>query len=660
MDHKSSEQTDAIRWVRRIVALAGIIFISIGEYLIIAQPVDDNKVVPAYFWLFIPGICLLILSLFIRPSLAIQARLMRLRNAETAFGVLLSFLLSGLTTLSLILFHTQGTTTYIPVTITWFASGIVFILAFRDKPLPSFNPLNWFDEYRSEILLVGLAIVLASSLRFYELGNLPKVVDGDEGLIGIYAQSTESGELANPFSLWENFGSLYLQAVNFLFEVFGVSPLTLRLLPAISGVLAIPAVYMFTRQISGVRIATIAAFLLAVSHAHIHFSRIASVGYIHSTWLVPLELYLLLSGLEKRSSVRTAASGVLLAMHLRVYLTSHIIFGLVLVYMLIARLLLKDWFKAALKQAIAFWGGFIVVLLPQLYYILNNPNEFFNRLKTDGTFQSGWLVSTMANTGQTAGEILVGRVFHAFLSLIYYPAIDFYGSTSPLLSVFSAIFFLIGLGIALARTKSPGYLILNGYFWVAPIAVGIFSLPPNADSYRMLIALPPAFVMAAIGVDYLLSIYGIEWEKSRITYIYSAASILIAMSILGIWMYYFDFAGKCRYGGNLEARFASYLGVYAKTVEEDSAIYLLSDNIYFYGSHASADFLSEHREITNYPDPMGSYQVKYDETIIASPNRIEELLTWVGSNPGGIITTLYDCDRTILVSYKIPEKTFGP
>jgi 4-amino-4-deoxy-L-arabinose transferase-like glycosyltransferase len=660
MDNHDNEQNVTTRMVRRILAVLGIILIAVGEYLTIIPPVQDISGFPTYFWISVLGIVILLLSLFLRTGPAFDSRLARLKFSGTAFEIILAMLLCGLTFLSLVLIQRYGRQNYMPVTLTWFASGVVFILAFRNRSVTEFNLVDWFKEYRTEILLVSLAVILSAALRFYRLGDLPRVIDGDEGLIGLSAQLTVAGDLASPFSLWENFGSLYLQAVNWGFELFGVSPFTLRLLPAISGVLAIPALYLLARQISGPRIATIAVYLLATSHAHIHFSRIASVGYIHSTWLVPLELYLLLSGLEKRSSWRAAAGGVLLALHFRVYLTSQIIVGLVLVYMLIAFLFLRPWFKPVLRQGLAFWGGYLLMMVPQLRYILQNPDEFLNRLGVSGSFQTGWVQDTMASTGQSAFEVLGGRVLHAFLSLTYYPAIEFYGSTSPLLNIFSSILFLAGLGLILIRVKSPGYLLLNGYFWAPTLAIGIFALPPNADSYRMLAVLPPAFVIAAIGLDQFLEIAGFTWAAARRMYVTLAFAVILGVSVLSIWLYYDDFAGKCLYGGNLEARFASYLGVYAKTVDENSSIYLLSDDIFFYGSHASADFLSGGRSITNYDGPMDSYQVEYGETIIANPDRIPELLAWAEAHPGGKLITLSDCENVILVAYRIPEKSFEP
>ena len=95
--------------------------------------------------------------------------------------------------------------------------------------------------------------------------------------------------------------------------------------------------------------------------------------------------------------------------------------------MLIAFIFYRAWFKPALRQALVFWAGFFITAAPQLYYIWKLPNNFLNRLTQDGTIQSGWLVNTMQQTGASMPQVLFERVVHAFMALIYYPAIDFYG-----------------------------------------------------------------------------------------------------------------------------------------------------------------------------------------------------------------------------------------
>jgi hypothetical protein len=322
--------------------------------------------------------------------------------------------------------------------------------------------------------------------------------------------------------------------------------------------------------------------------------------------------------------------------------------------MVLAFLLLRSWFKPALRQALVFWGGFLIMILPESAYIWQHPNQFFNRLGENGTFQTGWLAQTMAGTGQSALQVLVGRVAHAFLSLIYYPAFDFYGSPAPTLTVIASTLFLIGVGVALWRTRSPRFLLLNGYFWAATVSIGIFAIPPSADTYRMLIALPAAILLAALGLDQALTSLGMAWSISRTAYTAGTAAVILMLLASNLWIYYGDFAGQCRYGDNLQGRFASYLGSYVSTIEKESSVYLLSDSVYFYGSHASVDFLSQRRTIINVPEPADTLNLVSGETVIANPDRIQELETWTRTHPGGELRYQYDCQNTILLAYQLP------
>jgi len=81
---------------------------------------------------------------------------------------------------------------------------------------------------------------------------------------------------------------------------------------------------------------------------------------------------------------------------------------------------------------------------------------------------------------------------------------------------------------------------------------------------------------------------------------------------------------------------------------------LLSDETYFYGSHASTDFLSGQKKITNVAGPINTMPGVLGDTIIASPARIPELETWIHDHPGGKTNYVRDCSNIILLGYKIP------
>ena len=643
---------------QRFWAFIAILTVLVGQIFVYTTPVDVGRLYPSPIWITLAGITLFVLSQFYHSSRWEEALFARFEISRSMLWVAGSLVLSLLAVLTMLLFEQQLRTNYIPVLTFWMFAGVCYLAAFADG-FPSFSlsrVREWVYEHRYELAGIGFITALGAFLRFYNLGEVPRVVNGDEGRVGITAFLTTSYPYVNPFSLWENFGAMYLQTINMFLRVFGVSPFSLRLAAAIGGTLAIPALFLLARQIAGWRVAMIAACLLAVSHTHTHFSRTVAVAYIQGTWLIPLELYFLLSGLVKRSSWRSALGGIILAVHFNIYLDAQIITALVLAYMVIAFVILRPWFKPALDQAWAFWGGFAIMLLPELVYIQQHPDFFFNRVSENGMFQTGWLAQRMADTGQSAFQVLGERVIHAFLSLTYYPSIDFYGSTIPMLSLISATLFMLGLVIVLWKVRSPGFLLLNGYFWAGTISVGVFAIPPSADTYRMLIVLPAAFLIAALGLDYSLQAIGAGWTQNRRVYTTTIGLVLASLLVFNTWAYYFNFAGLCRYSDddNGQTRFASYLGNYVRTVGKENPAYLLSDDTFFYGSHQSVDFLSNNHPVINVPEPVDTLQAKPNETIIAVPSRIGELRAWADSHPGGELHYEYDCQDTVLLAYRFP------
>lgn len=640
--------------VRAVLILLAILITVLGQIFLYTTPVNSAVAVPPAFWFSLVGVIVFAIAQIIRPIPFLEKATARFTQNQPAVWIIFAMLLSILAAIAAYLFERYNLTNFIPVVSFWLLGALCYIMAFLPNNSTRINWKAWLLEHRLELLSVIMVVFLGLALRFYKLGELPKVINGDEALIGLFAQGSVEGTLTNPFALWENIGALYMQLINFFITFLGATPFSLRLLPAIGGSLAVLTTYLFARQVTGKRVAFISAILLATSHIHIHFSRTVAVSYIQGTWLIPLELYFLLSGLEKRSSWRAAIGGVLLAIHMNVYISAQITLAILVVYAIIAWIWLKKEFRPAWRQMFTFGGGFLVTFIPEASYMFRQPAEFLNRLNTDGTFTSGWLANEIVLTGKSSAQILLERVVHAFLSLIYYPAIDFYGSLTPILSFTASVLFLLGLGYILLRTRSMKLLLLNGYFWGVTVAVAVFAIPPSADSYRMLIALPAVFLIAAIGLDQILTRLGMSWERKPFNYAAITSTLLASLLIFNIWVYYFDFLGKCRYGGDPQTRFASYLGSYVKTTNKDLDVYLLSDDVFRYGTHSSVDFLTQKRSIINVPDPLGTQTFVTDEIIIASPNRIDELHAWVREHPGGQLNFEYDCSKPILLSYQMP------
>jgi len=309
----------------QLFLITGFILIIVAQYKMIKQTIDFNRLPPPFYLLNIIGAILIVIGIILNVKNKAGMSDGGQTRIRPAYWIGMSILLIGFTVFSMLFFQKKDFQNYDFVLITWLCAGAFYIFAFHDS-FPKMTQIrDWVKINRNELFLVGGLMLLAAILRFAGLGKYPRVIDGDEGLLGLFAQTSDTGVYTNPFALWENFGGIYLQLVHIMIRLFGATSLAIRILPALSGILAIPALYLFARQVASKRIAVISAFLLAISHAHVHFSRIGSVGYIHGTWLVPLELFLLLAGLEKRKIWMTAAAGVLLAIHFSVYLTAQVI-----------------------------------------------------------------------------------------------------------------------------------------------------------------------------------------------------------------------------------------------------------------------------------------------------------------------------------------------
>jgi hypothetical protein len=334
--------------------------------------------------------------------------------------------------------------------------------------------------------------------------------------------------------------------------------------------------------------------------------------------------------------------------------SAQIVTALLLVFLLIAWWVSRPVIQNAGRTLGVFWLGAGLTALPQVVYAIQNPGEFFSRLNADGTFQSGWMTNTMAATGQNAVQILAGRVIHVLLSLNHFPAFDFYGARIPVLDVMTATLAILGLGYALWRTRDIHYLLLNGYFWALILAIGIFSIPPSADSYRVLVALPAVVLLAALGFDQLLD--ALRFNEAGRTLARSTIMLCVLLAILSLNFraYYVDFAQRCRYGGDPSTRFASYLGNYLHSLDRETTVYLLSDDVLRYGTHTSVDFLSQNVPVTNVPESVDGLSLGPRLVLVAVPSRIGELEAWAAEHPGGSLHRESDCESPMLLAYQLP------
>ena len=121
-------------------------------------------------------------------------------------------------------------------------------------------------------LLAGITL-LAFALRFYKLGEWSFWIDEIFTINHTQAHYSSLALILRNIPPHTNWVPVSLLLASGVTNVWGISEWSVRLVPAIIGVLSISVLYLFSKKIFGTRVALISALLLAVSPWHILWSQ---------------------------------------------------------------------------------------------------------------------------------------------------------------------------------------------------------------------------------------------------------------------------------------------------------------------------------------------------------------------------------------------------
>lgn len=147
-----------------------------------------------------------------------------------------------------------------------------------------------------------LILLLATILRFWNLGTYPDAIDEDEMALGYYGYSlltNGTDEYGNILPLYfESVGDykygLYSYFAAIPIGLFGLNAFTTRSISAIAGVLSVLLIYFLSLEIfKKQKLGLMTAFVLAVAPIHIQFSRIAYNNILGSLFALAAILFLI-------------------------------------------------------------------------------------------------------------------------------------------------------------------------------------------------------------------------------------------------------------------------------------------------------------------------------------------------------------------------------
>jgi 4-amino-4-deoxy-L-arabinose transferase-like glycosyltransferase len=370
-----------------------------------------------------------------------------------------------------------------------------------------------------KFLPIIIIILLAFALRTYQLTEIPPGLTHDEANHGRDSINVLDGVLLFYFPL--NYGSepLYNYVVAGNMALIGENLFALRYVNIIFSVLAIAAGYLWVNWAFGRSTAILAAALIAVSFWPLATSRqalragllpfIATAGVIF--------FWLILRWAQKEPEKKSIGSkkvwwivlgfAVCVAATLHTYLAARILWLIYPLFLGYLALVHRSLFRGVWKPVLAGLAGAGLLIIPMFAYVQANPEAETRLEMLDGPLQNllaGELAPIFENVSQALQAFFRPGFGDHFL------AYNIPGR--PVLFAVSAIFFLIGIFVALWRWRQPAYAFLLIWLFVGILPSLVTGA--EANTTRNLGALPPTYILPAIGFVALSAPLERRWGNS--------------------------------------------------------------------------------------------------------------------------------------------------
>ena len=501
-----------------------------------------------------------------------------------------------------------------------------------------------------ELVFVSLLTGLAFVLRAYELGVLPPM-HGDEGEMGMLALHVLTGNNpVPPFSTaFLDHPTLfhYLQA--FSMSLFGQSVVGLRMLTVLFGVSCVPLVYLLGRKIWGPLAGATGAWLLTVSHLHIHYSRMA-LNNIESVWCMLVVLLLLSPKRRSGHSEPTSLSSCIWA-GIVIGLSQYFYFGSRLIPFVALAVAAAGWYewreRAVQVGAMALAGA--VAYLPLGWHYWFDSSAFGTRLNRVNAMTPEYMHAILgphAVWTLDLPRLILYQVHQNMLFFVNHGDVSsFYWGDLPGFDWVTVTLFWLGIGVVIARRGVSEWMIT---VWFV-LGVGLGGVLTTGPAYgpRLLITTPAVYLVAGLFVQQIgdrvnTDLIGLDqsWRPTRLAFAFPAVLITgaIATFLLNTHMYFIEYAA--RIPGSAPFWVAA---VIADNAREYDAFLFGAPR--FGVEHGVIRFIDRNAHVEDLDRPGALPQQLPDgkgRLVVVLPHRIDDMESLARKFPGGKRTYFQD------------------
>lgn len=386
-----------------------------------------------------------------------------------------------------------------------------------------YNLLNSILAQMKKLILLTLIIVLAFSLRFYQLGSDPPSLNWDEVSHGYNAYSllrTGSDEWGNAWpTIFRAYGDYKLPVYIYLTVItekfIGLNALAVRLPSALAGTISVLLVFLLVRKLfKNDNLGLLTALLLAVEPWGLFLSRIAVEANVAILFIIT-GLYFFLKGLEKGRWMLLSALFWGLSLH--TYNSARIFVPLFLaVLVIIYRFQLLSIIKKATITMIMSFLVFICFVGIMGSQVLSGEGQARYRwvnLLDEGAVNQIISLRTRSSWSPPFPRLIYNKISF----FIYKSAGNYLSYFSPkflffkggdnnqfnlpnfgLIYPFQLFFILLGLA-SLCRKQNLSAKVIISWLLISPIAGSLTKDSPHA--LRAIVMLPLPQILTVLGLE---------------------------------------------------------------------------------------------------------------------------------------------------------------
>ena len=392
---------------------------------------------------------------------------------------------------------------------------------------------NWFKQnWQMVLILTG-----ATFLRFYKLASIPPGLHPDEAANGLdIIGMIEKGKFA---AIYDTNGPrealfMYFQGIfvwighTFHIAALNYTALSLRIAPAIIGIVTVWAIYLLGKELYNKNVGLIAAAALTVSAWHIQFSR-NGFRAILAPLALTLLFYFFIKAYREGKLKYYIATGVTFALGFYTYLSFRMA-PLVLIALLIF-ILVKDkkFLSKNLKSISWMAGAFLVVMIPMFIHFYHVPADIAGRSSTS-------IFNKELNGGSPAKTFLVGVEKTALMFNVHGDENYRHNvSGTPMLDPIVGILFWIGVVIVLfGLNKIENFLLL---MWAGALAMPeLLTAEGIPHALRIVGIIPVVFLCVGIALNWI--VVKLKAEKY---FTFILLGLLLISGLFGYYKYFVNF-----------------------------------------------------------------------------------------------------------------------